>query len=959
MAKKKKKTAAKADKKRQIAQQAAQHRREEAARQRLAQRDEAKIARKQRCHHVLNTLLSEGLNIGDFFLYVSDPTNPVGTERHNGLFKRKGVIAQILDFWTSSQSSETARATVHEWVMGYMEKVCSMEGEMITDSGILRSDERAYTDPKSHSLDNFSLRNVFNNIRDACPSMTRLLQVFCTTKRQERRATDSVIAKKENLIASAMSILLAARSQRNSLIRQTMGLYLYATGAQRQVFSCVLSHFGLSCSYTALVGTSDKRTTSAATSNGRGSGQDGRGLAPDAAVPTCRSGILRQWSHACKQAMRMARRLTRRRPPYMRDLAVTKLASYVYDNINLVLKVAEQILGRTDAQQNGTCATAFPLFNATPDDLQTKDLSASFDSAAPLSRDDILLSDNQWDSFDELLEYTTLRILVQHGGERFKRFAADVEKVRPLREDDIPLHKTDIYPLPAMDIDESSTTGNADVIDQIFKEAGYDTDSEEFSKTLKIIWGDQLSVKNLRSVTATRVGHDSAANSLLDNVYAPGLFHYEISATSCVLETHYGDPQLYTANPGSLCNHNNRIGRKPIVLSSLPPYRTCRDLIFVSLYARIFHCLELVSNKSLDEYAPSVTFDQLRKDIKTLLALYANTVVPQNAEDFLDASPAAFATGDMVYENAILFICDALILRAFIDSIKSGASGCIVLTLKQLALMYRGSSHSKYAYEVMHLIHNLTSVWPKPLRNIILQNWLVNPTGKPNAWVPVDLMQEHMNYWIKVIYKAHGSNATIEWLQMISPCIDTLRKLATQMNQELGSRQGTKHTTPDIWRDINELMKSLHEHSVYRFEAGRTIPGDKAEVPNLFTVGLDALKKPLKDYNIAFQKLQARRRMKPLLGEPASTTMGLPVADVAHTEYITGAADLETSMAVQGHRAHMGESCDMPENGVVEVAGPEGVASDDDDDGEEEGSDHEDGLTLSRENEDDVDLYMD
>lgn len=32
----------------------------------------------------------------------------------------------------------------------------------------------------------------------------------------------------------------------------------------------------------------------------------------------------------------------------------------------------------------------------------------------------------------------------------------------------------------------------------------------------------------------------------------------------------------------------------------------------------------------------------------------------------------------------------------------------------------------------------------------MIKNWLVNPTGKPNSWVPVDLMQEHMNFWVKV-----------------------------------------------------------------------------------------------------------------------------------------------------------------------------------------------------------------
>lgn len=34
-------------------------------------------------------------------------------------------------------------------------------------------------------------------------------------------------------------------------------------------------------------------------------------------------------------------------------------------------------------------------------------------------------------------------------------------------------------------------------------------------------------------------------------------------------------------------------------------------------------------------------------------------------------------------------------------------------------------------------------------------NWLLNPTGNPNSWVEIDLMQEHLNYWIKVSAKTY------------------------------------------------------------------------------------------------------------------------------------------------------------------------------------------------------------
>ncbi|KAI0074543.1 hypothetical protein K474DRAFT_1677020 [Panus rudis PR-1116 ss-1] len=75
--------------------------------------------------------------------------------------------------------------------------------------------------------------------------------------------------------------------------------------------------------------------------------------------------------------------------------------------------------------------------------------------------------------------------------------------------------------------------------------------------------------------------------------------------------------------------------------------------------------------------------------------------------------------------------------------------------------------------------------------------------------------------------------------------------LATQINDELGSRQGSKHALPDLWRDISELMKAFQEHN--------------AEVMNILAEGVEMLKKPLNEYNEAFKTLQARRRRQPLI----------------------------------------------------------------------------------------------
>ncbi|KAF8811860.1 hypothetical protein BYT27DRAFT_7088568 [Phlegmacium glaucopus] len=50
---------------------------------------------------------------------------------------------------------------------------------------------------------------------------------------------------------------------------------------------------------------------------------------------------------------------------------------------------------------------------------------------------------------------------------------------------------------------------------------------------------------------------------------------------------------------------------------------------------------------------------------------------------------------------------------------------------------------------MLHLLHNLTNVWMKEIWRVVTENWLLNPTGKANAFVEMDLVQEHLNFWIK------------------------------------------------------------------------------------------------------------------------------------------------------------------------------------------------------------------
>ncbi|KAJ7833588.1 hypothetical protein B0H14DRAFT_2591344 [Mycena olivaceomarginata] len=140
-------------------------------------------------------------------------------------------------------------------------------------------------------------------------------------------------------------------------------------------------------------------------------------------------------------------------------------------------------------------------------------------------------------------------------------------------------------------------------------------------------------------------------------------------------------------------------------------------------------------------------------------------------------------------------------------------------------------------------------------RNIALNNWFVNPTGKLFSWVEVEPLQEHMTFWIK---QCHVLG--VAWYG----CTVTLRHLSTSIINILGSDQGTKHAPTDLSTDIELLIGSLAEHKVYEIKGRVFVDGNGSPTPDIITDGIhqitDNTFNPLTKYNAALLKLQARCR---------------------------------------------------------------------------------------------------
>lgn len=325
--------------------------------------------------------------------------------------------------------------------------------------------------------------------------------------------------------------------------------------------------------------------------------------------------------------------------------------------------------------------------------------------------------------FKNNLIHTILRVIVKHGGPGFSKFEKNLNQSEPQTSQKIPVHKTELHPLPSLPIDESSITGNAEFDEAFVKELRLE--EKNLTERVRFVAGDQLSIARLRALEFIRGGQEEDYEGYFWGVWMPGLFHAKIADAHGTLLNHLGKPESGDKNPGSLSFHNTCLDRLPITPTSLPTFRTCRDLIFVSLYARLLHCLLLVSkSESLEECAGRVTWDGLVNYATEIFNQFANAQVVEELrsarEEELEGADEGTAPtkGDAVFENACLFIRDALISREFNDAVKCGDSGRVVMVLKTWALSFRGNGRTKYAYEMLHLIHNLTNVWSPPIRYV-------------------------------------------------------------------------------------------------------------------------------------------------------------------------------------------------------------------------------------------------
>jgi hypothetical protein len=96
----------------------------------------------------------------------------------------------------------------------------------------------------------------------------------------------------------------------------------------------------------------------------------------------------------------------------------------------------------------------------------------------------------------------------------------------------------------------------------------------------------------------------------------------------------------------------------------------------------------------------------------------------------------------------------------------------------------------------------------KHLRDGILNNWLVNITGKLGKWIEGDLLQEHYNRWLKDQVQKRGGDFDDKFYRStLSPNVNHFLRIKEEIENafDLSSRAKT-HTSPHLRDELRLLL---------------------------------------------------------------------------------------------------------------------------------------------------------
>ncbi|KAJ3555332.1 hypothetical protein NM688_g2636 [Phlebia brevispora] len=580
-----------------------------------------------------------------------------------------------------------------------------------------------------------------------------------------------------------MSILMQGRNQHCNALQSTTGIFLHSCNTPEKVIK-VLAHMGIS-------------------------------IAPSSIHRAIRS-------------------LSRETAKAIRALGQTRVASVAFDNFDIKFHM---LIPTVDSPGDGlvhlTSATLLKLdHDVTPEDLRCSDTiwnrqdlhinpaatdPRPFNPLKTMTHICSLHPDTVPSTVCGQLGLTRrgrfsrwfhLCTLASNGpGEQFHEILKNLPE--PEAVEKIPVTKLQQVPLRAMDINPATVSGNIQILEEILKQINIGKAEDgrtELGDYIQLTHGDLGSFEHVLSALKQRCIEMTLLQRLQFVIFILGLFHLKMAAADAVWRllvnvtkgTHQ-DATSFMSFVGVL--RPDETG----VLGSKPTFRQQHELI----------------QQTLEEYAATNPSREDLEDIATTLARDYATGQSVEASLFnLRWKPTG--QRDQQRENTLLMMQYLLLYEELVYALNEGDIGQVETLFPSWIHIFKATGKHKYGNRMLLFMHNLYFIFPDGLRRAIRYNCLVNPTGRPHKFRPIDWQVELLNLYTKEIYGGEGSNYMRDRILLESPLILILR--SSHANFEHNFRLlglTTRHTKKDMTAAFELLLRYMKQEGPHESKPGR------------------------------------------------------------------------------------------------------------------------------------------
>ena len=200
--------------------------------------------------------------------------------------------------------------------------------------------------------------------------------------------------------------------------------------------------------------------------------------------------------------------------------------------------------------------------------------------------------------------------------------------------------------------------------------------------------------------------------------------------------------------------------------------------------------------------------------------------LPGTITPFLDRSEASQAVQsisvDGVYNYASAVLNDGLLLLEFRDAIREGDGIRILRCWKVMLLYFHSARHHNYAIEAIRLIAMVNATATARVAAQITWSRVINTRGAAGHNIPADLMNEHLNRYLKDAVGGVGANVSESTIIQCGKSLHGLRKISQNFDkQNCLHPDSIEHSRPSLKKDHQLITKELSSSRIFDYVPGR------------------------------------------------------------------------------------------------------------------------------------------